>query len=43
MRYDKKFVSGKNKFILPVAIGKVKVVTGVDEKIIRQVIQKRMM
>jgi len=43
MKYDKKFVGGKNKFILPVRIGKVKVVAGVDERIVKQVIQRRMM
>jgi len=41
MAHDKKFKSGKNRFVLPVAIGKVKVVEGVSEGIIRQAIRAR--
>jgi len=32
MKYDKKFSGGKNKFVLPVRIGKVVIKTGIEEK-----------
>ncbi len=39
MRHDKKFIAGKNRFVLAVKIGKVKVVEGIDEKIIKEAIK----
>lgn len=41
MRHDKKFVGGVNRFVLPVRIGSVKIVEGIDEGLIRDVIGKR--
>ncbi|MCX5716602.1 MAG: 3-dehydroquinate synthase [Candidatus Omnitrophica bacterium] len=35
---DKKFIHGKNRFVLPIKIGKVKVVEGIPEKTIRKAI-----
>ncbi|MFH1856666.1 MAG: 3-dehydroquinate synthase [Candidatus Omnitrophota bacterium] len=35
MRHDKKFISGKNRFVLPVSIGKVKVVENISEEKIK--------
>ncbi len=40
-QHDKKIKSGKNRFVLPVRIGAVKVVEGVSEKLIKQVIKAR--
>jgi len=40
LSYDKKFVSGVNRFILPKKIGSVKVVDGVPQKLILSVINK---
>ena len=37
--YDKKFLRGKNRYVLPVAIGKVKVVEGVSYATIRRVLK----
>lgn len=42
MRHDKKFVNGANRFVLPVEIGKVKIVKDIDENLIKGVIRKRM-
>ncbi len=42
MSYDKKIVAGKLKFILPVSIGHAAVCTGIDKKIIRKAIDKRL-
>ncbi len=39
MRHDKKFVAGRNRFVLACGIGEVKVVEGVPTKIITQAIQ----
>jgi len=41
MRHDKKFIGGVNRFVLPVKIGKVKVVKDIKENLIRDVIRKR--
>ncbi|MEK6647469.1 MAG: 3-dehydroquinate synthase [Candidatus Firestonebacteria bacterium] len=41
MMYDKKFKGGTNKFILPVTIGKVKVISGVNYNLIRKVLFNR--
>jgi 3-dehydroquinate synthase len=41
MRHDKKFIDGVNRFILPVGIGKIKIVKGIDENLIKDVIRKR--
>ncbi|MBU4481034.1 3-dehydroquinate synthase [Patescibacteria group bacterium] len=41
MRHDKKFVNGANRFVLPVKIGKVKIVKDIDENLIKDVIRKR--
>jgi len=38
---DKKFINGKNRFILPVKIGKVIIREGIDNNLIRQVIKTR--
>ena len=42
MSHDKKFKSGKNRFVLPIRIGKVRVVEDVLPQVIRQAIQSRM-
>ena len=36
--YDKKFIHGKNRFVLPLRIGKVKIVEGISERLIRKAI-----
>lgn len=41
MRYDKKFIGGVNRFVLPTGIGRVKIVKGVDEDLIKDVLRKR--
>jgi 3-dehydroquinate synthase len=38
-RHDKKFISGVNRFVLPSAIGKVKVVEGVPESIVEDTVR----
>ncbi len=38
MIHDKKTIQGKVHFVLPVRIGEVKVVTGIDEKLVRNAI-----
>lgn len=40
MRHDKKFLSGKNRFVLVEKIGKVKIVEGVPSGIIKKSIQR---
>ena len=40
--HDKKFSGGKNRFVLPVAIGKVVVKEGIAEKIVAKAIKSRM-
>ncbi len=42
MRHDKKFVGRVNRFVLPIKIGKVKIVKGIDENLIKEVLRKRM-
>ena len=42
MRHDKKFIGGKNRFVLPTKIGNVRIVEGVEEGIIKKVIEGRM-
>ena len=42
MRYDKKFIGGLNRFVLPVKIGKVRIKEGIDENLIKDVIRERM-
>ncbi len=39
MRHDKKFVAGRNRFVLARSIGRVQVVEAVPEKIIREAIE----
>lgn len=39
MRYDKKFIGGKNRFVLPVRIGKTVVKEGIDETLIKEALQ----
>ena len=39
MQHDKKFLKGKNRFVLAQAIGKVKVVAGVSPSIIEKAIR----
>ncbi|MCX5776513.1 MAG: 3-dehydroquinate synthase, partial [Candidatus Firestonebacteria bacterium] len=41
MKRDKKFVAGVNRFILPVGIGKVKIVESISEKYITGVIANK--
>jgi len=40
LSYDKKFVRGKNRFILPERIGRVRVVEGIERDLIKKAIQK---
>ncbi len=40
--HDKKFVRGKNRFVLPSSIGRVELIEDVDEGIIRQVVADRL-
>ncbi len=42
MKHDKKFVNGKNRFVLPTAIGTAVLKEGIDEAVIRDVIAGRM-
>ena len=42
MRHDKKFIGGKNRFVLPIAIGESVLKTEIDEALIRSVIRGRM-
>jgi 3-dehydroquinate synthase len=37
--HDKKFIRGRNRFVLPEKIGKVRIAEGVPDKIVRQVIK----
>jgi 3-dehydroquinate synthase len=39
--HDKKFINAKNRFVLPVDIGKVEVHEGIPEKLIKKVISER--
>lgn len=38
LSHDKKFIRGANRFVLPVAIGRVRIAEGVPERIVREVI-----
>lgn len=40
--HDKKFTTGKNRFVLPVGIGRVKIVEGVPAKIVNKNIEGRL-
>ncbi len=40
LKQDKKFVGGTNRFVLPTDIGAVRVVSGVDEKLIEKTIKR---
>jgi 3-dehydroquinate synthase len=42
MRHDKKFIDGVNRFVLPVKIGKIRIVKGIKENLVKDVIKKRM-
>jgi len=42
MVHDKKFKAGKNRFVLPVQIGKVKIVEGVAADVIQAAIRRRL-
>lgn len=42
MMHDKKFVGGINRFVLPIKIGKVKIIDGIEESLIKEVIRKMM-
>lgn len=42
LAHDKKFVRGKNRLVLPVSIGKARVVEGVPDKIISEAIKKNL-
>jgi len=39
--HDKKFISGKNRFVLPLKIGKVKIYEDINEKVIKDVVKRR--
>jgi 3-dehydroquinate synthase len=39
--HDKKFISGKNRFVLPRSIGKVEVREGIPENLIKKVVSER--
>jgi len=39
MKYDKKFRDGKNRFVLPVKLGQVKIVEGIKNELIMEVIK----
>lgn len=41
LSYDKKFVKGTNKFILPVKIGRVRVVTNIPQDLIKEALRKK--
>jgi 3-dehydroquinate synthase len=43
MQRDKKFIAGKNRFVLPTAIGKVELRTDIPETMIRWVLKNRML
>jgi 3-dehydroquinate synthase len=38
--HDKKFIHGKNRFVLPTRIGEVKIVEDVPQSIIREVLEE---
>jgi 3-dehydroquinate synthase len=40
MTHDKKFQGRKNRFVLPVKIGQVKIIEDVPEDLIRQAVQE---
>ncbi len=40
--HDKKFISGKNRFVLPAGIGKVRIVEGIPENIVKDCIRGRL-
>jgi len=42
LAHDKKFVRGKSRLVLPVSIGKVRIVDGVPDKIISEAIKKNL-
>jgi len=42
MRHDKKFIDGLNRFVLPVKIGRVRIVKGIRESLVKDVIKKRL-
>jgi 3-dehydroquinate synthase len=42
LQYDKKFIYGKTRFVLPLSVGKVRVFEDIDVKKIKQVCQSRM-
>jgi len=39
--HDKKFISGRNRFVLPLKIGKVKIYEDINEKVIKDVVKRR--
>lgn len=41
--HDKKFIHGKNRFVLPVRIGKVKIVEDVPEAVIRETLKEEIL
>jgi len=42
MKYDKKFKGGKTRFVLPVKAGEIRIVEGVKDGVIIEVLKKRM-
>jgi len=40
MKYDKKFQNGKNRFVLPVRAGKTKVEMGIENKVIKDILER---
>ena len=42
MKHNKKFMNGRNRFVLPTKIGKVEIREGINKNLIKNVIRKRM-
>jgi len=40
LSYDKKFVAGKNRFVVPVKIGAVKIIEEVPQRLIKEIVEK---
>lgn len=38
--YDKKFIHGKSRFVLPVTIGRVRVIEGIPDSVIKKIIEE---
>ena len=42
LQHDKKFIRGRNRFVLPVGIGEVRVVEGLEARVVKGAIRKRL-